>query len=187
MKDRRWQDRLERELISAGASPSEISGLMPLAAGLRKLGAAEHAGGTLRPRPRWWTGMLRPALLAASGAVFGMAIVMASQSVAPTSWLYPMQELSDQGAIMIHPEYRATVMMRRARQVNELVASSATSATIKATLASYDKEAASYKLMNHSNYAAFEYCQTNLKQAAAGASGSLRQAILGSLDSLDTT
>lgn len=125
--------------------------------------------------------------MASSGAVLGMALVIFSQSVAPTSWLYPVQELSDRGAIMIHPEYRATVMMRRARQVNELIGVAAAPATIKATLASYDSEAASYKAMAHANYAAFEYCQTNLRQAAAAAPGSVRQSILDSLDSLNTT
>lgn len=186
MKDR-WQDRLEQELLGAGAGPSEISGLMPLAAGLRKLGSAKAAGAAERKRSERWTGFLRPAMLASSGAMLGMALVIFSQSAAPTSWLYPVQKLSDRGAIMIHPEYRASVMMRRARQVNELVASDAAPAKIKATLNSYDDEAASYKAMAHANYAAFEYCQTNLRQAAAAAPGSVRQAILHSLDSLNTT
>jgi hypothetical protein len=182
-----WQSRLKRELAQAGAGPSEISGLMPLAAGLRKIGSAEPAGAAKRSRPKRWAGMLRPALPAASGAVLGMAVVIFSQSAAPTSWLYPVQRLSDRGAVMLHPEYRATVMMRRARQVNELVASGAPAASIRTTLASYDNEAASYKSMSHSNYAAFEYCQTNLRQAEAGASGSVRQSIRSSLDSLNTT
>lgn len=176
-----WQNKLRKELQAAGATPAEADELLPIAADLRRLRPARQRAQVF-PIP--WQRFVRPALFVLSGAVLGMAIIAWSQSALPTSWLYPVQKLSDAAAVAIHPQYRASVMMKRAEQVNELVAQHADSRAILATLADYSSEAAAYQSTSPGNYAAFEYCKTNLTQAATSASPSVRQAILGQLQQL---
>jgi hypothetical protein len=171
--------QLRKELRQAGAETPEIDGLVSMAGSLRLL--KEPAAG------RTWLGVLKPALVASSALVVGVMIVMLAQSAAPTSWLYPVQKLSDSVAIKAHPQYRATVMMRRAQQVNQLIASHASTRTILSTLDSYDSEASHYKSLPGASYATFDYCKANLEQAKTAAPASVRQAITNSLDSLDTT
>jgi hypothetical protein len=67
-------------------------------------------------------------------------------------------------------------MMRRAQQVQQLVAGHAGSPVVLATLADYRTEASAYKSTS-TNYAMFEYCKTSLRQAAAAAPNPERQAI----------
>lgn len=173
--------RLRRELRLAGADASEIDELTSVAMRLRLLKPAAKTRGKV------WPGALKPALMASSGLLLGVIVVMLAQSAAPTSWLYPVQKLSDAVAVKAHPGYRGTVMMRRAQQVNELVADHASPKVIMSTLDSYDAEAAGYKAMSGADYAAFDYCKTNLQQAAAAAPHSVRSAIDTSLESLNTT
>lgn len=168
--------QLRQELRQAGANASEADELTHIAASLGSLKATnEH---------KRWSMLLKPAVLASSALAVGLIIVMLAQSVTPTSWLYPVQKLSDAVAVKAHPGYRAAVMMRRAQQVNELVASHASSQVILSTLNSYSSEAAGYKASPNTNYAVFDYCKTNLEQAAAAAPYNVRQAIINSLDSL---
>lgn len=171
--------QLRKELHQAGAKSSEINGLLSVATSLKLL--KEPATG------QTWFRLLKPVLATASALVLGAIIVMLAQSATPTSWLYPVQKISDTAAIKAHPQYRATVMMRRAQQVNQLVADHASSRVILSTLASYDSQAAHYRNLPGASYAAFNYCKTNLEQAKTAASPNVRQAIVSSLDSLDTT
>ena len=78
-------------------------------------------------------------------------------------------------------------MMKRALQVNELVASHANPEKVLATLADYTEKASTYRSTPNADYAAFEYCKTNLQQAASTASPAVRQAIANSLQSLSST
>lgn len=170
--------QLKRELSQAGAKASEVDSLASIAGSLRLLKS--------RPKLKVWH-ILKPAVLATSSLALGALIVMLSQSVTPASWLYPVQKLSDAAAIEVHPGYRATVMMRRAQQVNQLVAGRASSGVILSTLDSYETEAKDYKSTPRSDYAAFDYCKANLRQAADSAPPDVRQAISDSLQELNNT
>jgi hypothetical protein len=182
MKDYKYR-QLEKELKDAGANQSELRQLLPIAASLGSLkNNSEKAGQTFRVLK-----FARPFGFVASGLVAGMFLVIVSQAALPTSWLYPVQKFSDAVAINLHSQYRATVMMKRAQQVNELVADHASSKRVLATLADYMGEASTYKSTPHANYAAFEYCKSNLQQAAVAAPINVRQAISSSLQSLGTT
>ena len=78
-------------------------------------------------------------------------------------------------------------MMKRAQQVNVLVSEHASSKQILAVLVDYTSEASAYRSIPHSNYAAFEFCKTNLQQAKLAASPTVKNAISKSLQSLETT
>jgi hypothetical protein len=184
MKDQK-QRQLRKELREAGASVAEIEELAPIASRLSLLkDSPAPAVDTKRTHTRWQR-MLKPIAFGVSGLALGMFLIIMSQSALPTSRLYPVQKFSDSVAVSFRPQYRANVMMKRAQQVNELVASHAGSEKVLATLADYTKEASVYKSAPHANYSAFEYCKTNLQQAASAASPTVRQAISSSLDSLE--
>lgn len=174
--------RLRRELRAAGADNAELDALLPVAAQLEELRDAP-----VMPSGRRWLQCIKPAAIALSGAAVGMFVVIFSQSVLPTSWLYPVQKLSDTVAVSIHPAYRAEVMMKRAEQVHVLVSQHADSGKVLATLADYTAQAGAYKATPGVNYAAFEYCESNLKQAAVTATPTEKDAISQSLDSLKST
>jgi hypothetical protein len=182
MKDHKQQ--LHKELLAAGASAAEIDELLPIASRLSIL-----KSGTTRDRQKAnrWVRTIRPMAFTFTGLALGMFLVIVSQTALPTSLLYPVQKFSDSIAIKVHPQFRANVMMKRAQQVNQLVSNHAASKQILATLADYSAEASSYKSSPHASYAAFEYCQTNLQQAASSASPTIKKAILSSLQSLEIT
>ncbi|HUY85057.1 MAG TPA: hypothetical protein VMU97_00915 [Candidatus Dormibacteraeota bacterium] len=184
MKDLKRQ--LRKELLAAGATAAEAKELQPIAAKLSLLKGRNAAAGN-RPKTNRWRAIVKPAVFVASGLVLGMFVIITSQAALPGSWLYPAQKFSDSVAISIHPQYRANVMMKRAQQVNQLVAQHASSERVLATLADYTAEASAYKDTPHANYAAFEYCKTNLRQAASAAPPDVRQAISISLQSLENT
>ena len=178
------QDQLMKELCQAGARPAEAAKLLPIASRLKLLADKQPAGVELRRAVPNRFRLLRPLTLGAAGLAVGVIIVVASQSVLPTSWLYPVQKLSDSVAVSIDPDYRATVMMKPAQQVNSLVAARSGSQKILGTLADYASQAKAYKSMPNTNYAAFEYCESNLRQAATAAPPNVRQAIETSLQLL---
>lgn len=177
---------LREELKAAGASAAEVAELAGIAGNLKRL---KTSSGSL-PKPtlhsqrtgRWKT-LIPLGLTSLAGLALGMAVVILSQTVLPGSRLYPIQKLSDKAAVSIDPVYRGIVMMKRAQEVKQLVARHADSNTVLATLADYKNEAAIYKSVP-ANYAAFEYCKSNLQQAAASAPNPERQAIDNTLLSL---
>jgi hypothetical protein len=180
MKD---QKQLRQELRAEGASDAELQALLPIATDLRQLRNGRVLAAASRPQralPRF----MQPVTYTVAGVVAGMFLVMVSQAVLPTSWLYPAQQLSDSVAIDLHPEYRATIMMKRAQQVNQLVAAHANSRVVLATLSSYTSIAGAYKSTPHADYSAFEFCESNLEQAAHHASPEVQRAITSSLQSL---
>jgi hypothetical protein len=186
MKDYKRQ-QLRKELLAAGASAAEVKELLPLASKLNLLKDNGPMTAKNSERTRRWLRIVKPAAFVASGLAAGMFVIIISQAALPTSWLFPVQKFSDHVAISIHPQFRANVMMKRAQQVNQLVASHANSKQVLATLADYSSEAAAYKSTAHANYAAFEYCKTNLQQAASAASPDVRRAISTSLQSIENT
>jgi len=88
--------------------------------------------------------------------------------------LYPAKKLSENVAVAVKPSYKATIMMRRSYEVQQLISHNTGEHKVLSTLADYQAAAASYKAHN---YPAFEYCKGNLKQAAVNANPSERQAI----------
>jgi hypothetical protein len=185
MKD--YKQQLHKELLAAGASATEVKELLTIASNLSLLKTSEAVVAKDNAKSIRWLRIIKPVAYTASGLVLGMFFVIVSQAALPNSTLYAVQKFSDSIAIDIHPQYRANVMMKRAQQVNELVARHADSKQVLATLADYTKEASIYKSTPHTNYAAFEYCKTNLQQAATAAPTDIRQAISSSLQALETT
>lgn len=179
--------QLRKELRQAGASDGEIKQLLPIAARFDLLKSNRTASHTKHSKSGLWLRLARPIAYATSGLAVGAFIVTLSQSALPTSSLYPVQKISDNIAVWAHPQYRATVMMKRAQQVNQLVATHASSKQVLAVLSDYTVEASAYKKLPHADYAAFEFCKTNLQQAAGNASPDVRQAISSSLESLENT
>jgi hypothetical protein len=113
--------------------------------------------------------------------LIGMTSVASAQTSLPGNWLYPVKRLSENTAVKFNPNYRATLMMRRADEVKQLIGAQADSKQVIATLAAYDVQAASYK---SKNYPAFAYCKSNLEQAAAQANPVEKQHIATTLASL---
>lgn len=181
------QANLRHELKLAGASGSEINELLPVASALKQLKTPNHTILNSNVHRRRWASWPKIATLggmsALCGLALGTAIVIVSQTVLPGSWLYPVQKLSDNVAVAMQPRYRGTIMMKRAQQVNQLVAEHANSRVVLSALTDYRIEAAAYKFKS-TNYAVFEYCRSNLQQAATMSTGRQRQAIIDSLLSL---
>lgn len=175
MKDQSTKN-LKHELRLAGASAKESNELALLASNLKRLKSPA-------PAHQSWTRLIPIGIGSLAGVAVGMALVILSQTVLPSSALYPVQRLSDSVAMKVDPNYKGTVMMKRAEQVQQLIADHAKSSLVLATLADYRTEASSYKSIA-SNYAAFEYCKNNLVQAAAIAPSSERQAINMTLSSI---
>jgi hypothetical protein len=179
--------QLQKELRDAGASSAEIDELVPLASHLRMMEHHFPVGSNAKKATVRWQRILKPALFGVSGLVVGMLLVILSQSVSPTNVLYPLQNLSDNVAIAINPNHRADIMMKRALQVNELVADHADQGKVIATLADYTSKASAYKSTPGADYAAFEYCKSNLQHAAsATTSPTIHRAITNSLQSLQS-
>lgn len=177
---------LREELKLAGATDSEIKGLLPLAANLKQL---KNSKGPLskaildRQDTSRGKILLPIGITSITGLVLGMALVILSQTTLPGSILYPIQKLSDSMAVSIDPDYRGIVMMKRAQEVKQLVADHASSSLVLATLSDYKIEASIYKSAS-TNYAAFKYCKSSLQQAATAAPNPERQAINNTLSSL---
>jgi len=170
--------QLRRELRSAGASAAESDELLTVASRLQALKTAQPAGHIVRSR---WA---RLAPLAATAVVFlvlGMGTVSYAQSSLPGTLLYPVKRISENAAVAMDPSYRATLMMRRAEEVNQLVAAHANTHTVQATLADYKVEASAYKTKD---YAALSYCKSALQQASAKATPHEQQMIASTLNSL---
>jgi len=181
------RNQLMKELQAVGASNAEIEDLLPIVSKLGQLSHGRTTATVEHASPSYWPRVFRPAAFTLLGLVLGVFLIVISQAALPTSMLYPAQKLSDSLAVRVDPQYRAIVMMKRAQQVNQLVAGHASSAQVIATLNDYTSEASVYRSSPHADYAAFEFCETSLRQAASAASPTVRKAIFASLQSLDTT
>lgn len=184
--NKRKLNMLSKELRQAGAGDAEATSLLLLAGQLRQLPAETSASGLPLFRLPRFPGRLAIAGLGGFfGLLIGASLVIFSQNSLPGGWLYPVKQLSEQAAVAVEPNYKATIMMHRAQEVQSLVARHETSQRVLATLVAYQQEAAAYK-SSTSNYSAFEYCKTSLQQAAAHANAQERQAIQATLASLQT-
>lgn len=183
---RSYRDQLTQELHMAGASDAEIRDLLPIASRLAQLQNLRSTATTNHASPSHWLRILKPATYILSGLALGVLLIVMSLAASPTSVLFPVQKLSDNIAVHANPNYRAIVMMKRAQQVNQLVRGHASTTQVLAVLNDYTSEANVYKDSSHADYAAFEFCESNLHQAALAASPAIRKAIFASLQSLDT-
>lgn len=165
------------ELRSAGAKASETIGLIEIASQLKQLKVASQQA----PQSRWRLATV--GLAAIAGILIGAGVMTYSQTSLPGSWAYPAKRLSENVAVAFDPNYRGTLMMRRSLEVEQLVNRRASPHTVLATLADYKTAASAYK---SSDYAAFEYCKSNLEQAATAAPTPERSAITNTLSSLQT-
>lgn len=177
--NKRQTDHLRHELRLAGASSAELPGLVNIANQFETLKSARRLPTPPRRMKTWRWG-----LISAASAFAIIAGVFVAQLVLPGNVLYPLQKTSDSLAITLHPSYRGTVMMRRARQVKELVADNAAKNTVMSALADYQSVAAGYR-HEPSSYAVFEYCKNNLRQAAEQAPPDESKAIKQTLATLD--
>jgi hypothetical protein len=175
------KSKLHEELKSAGASEQEINQLSEIADHLTALKDIHNS--SLQPRRTTWSRLIPIGLTSLTGLAIGMALVIFSQTVLPGSLLYPVQKLSDNIAMSVNSSYRGTVMMKRAQEVKQLIVNHASSGLVLATLSDYQTEASVYKSVS-ANYAAFEYCKSNLQQASDAAPKTERQAINNVLLSL---
>lgn len=172
---------LRDELRQAGASEHEARELDVLARKLRQLPltSIDRLYGF-----RWTKFLALSSILTSAGLALVLILVFTAQAALPGSALFPVQQFSDAAIVKIHPAYQEMVMMKRARQVKQLVQRRADTSSILAALADYKVAAQAYHAYGD-DYAAYDYCKTNLRQAVAEASGSTRQAINHVLASLD--
>lgn len=176
------QANLTQELLSAGATEREARELAQIASGLSRLKGTEPALAT-KPRP-WW----RPRLglwsflgTAVVGLAAGTAVFAIAQTSIPGNWLYPVKRASERITVMTQPDYRTTIMMRRAQEVKLLVAQKRSSRLVTTTLAEYETDVHGLKTKN---YAALNYCHACLQQAEAAATPAEKQQISAVLDHL---
>ncbi len=175
------QLKLKNELILEGASKAEVGKLVGLASSLTLL--KKPVAKLPRKLSIWPRTLIFTSSSFVVAVVLTQFVVVGSQTGLPGSRLYSVQKVSDSLAVSISPSYRGTVMMRRAQQVKQLVADNANPNLVTATLAEYQSEASAYKSQGY-NYEVFEYCKTNLEQAASIASGPELQALNNTLNSL---
>jgi hypothetical protein len=173
------------ELLAAGASRIEAKRLSVLAAELSGLGAQRQPIQRPRQTRRWR--YVPAAAIAVLCLLLSATLFEGAQAALPGSWLYPLQRVSDNVAIGIQPAYRGTLMMKRAQQVRWLAAKHAAAPAVLAVLADYTQAAAGYR-HSSDNYPVFEFCESNLRQAAAATpDASVQGAIKHSLAQLQNT
>jgi len=178
---------MRRELYTAGATTAEVDDLLLIADSLRLL---RHSNSVVERKNRSRRGIkmiVVPAAYVLIGIMVSTFIAVIAQVASPDSWLFPVQKASDNVAVMLHPQYREVIMMRRADQVRELAVNESSARAQLGALTSYMEVADEYKNQPHADYAAFRYCESQLSQAAKTATPQVRQAINRSLYSLDTT
>ena len=183
------ESTLEEELISAGATAAEAENLARLARRLpatRQLPLMQAPASLLEgKRIARRRGLVRissrVAMLVgsmATAAIVAAVVVVAAQGAMPGDALYSTKRASEAVALRIDPGFHDQMMMRRADEINQLVASGSNNNLIAATLASYDQS------VTHdpaASYAARDYCAGMLEHAAAHANPAMRSQILQSV------
>jgi hypothetical protein len=172
---------LRDELQTTGASGKEARELATLAGQFASLKDRRALLPDPTPNKSSWF-RLAPVLTTAFVFLFiGMAVVTTAQASIPGNVLYPVKQLSENTAAAIVPSYHATLMMRRADEVKQLVAKHASSKQVLATLADYSTQASAYKTKD---YAAYTYCKNSLEQAAANANAAEKPQIASTIASI---
>jgi hypothetical protein len=173
-------EELRHELRLAGATREEIRALIPIATQLQALPK------TIK---RHHTSVFRWPILAASSlvslAIIVFAMLLAMPAITPGNPFAAMQHGADNIAIAVHPNYRDTVMMKQADQINALVASHAATKTVLASLADYRTTVGAYTGRSP-HYGTVEYCRAELRKAANRASEPERNIITASLQNIQS-
>ncbi len=179
---------LESQLTQAGASPSEARALAGLSVSLRKLQGTEpqlasinRSRSLFRHAPGRRVTTAISSLAVVGTVAIGLAIASIAQTTYPGQLLYPVKRLTENVAVIIQPNYRGVLMMRRAQEVKQLVALHNNPRLINATLQSYKQDVAGFK---GGSYADFEYCESTLRQAEKMSSGAERLAIAETIASV---
>lgn len=176
----KFKNTLRAELVSAGARQAEADELVRMSDRLRRL-RDDVPKAVPAPRRSVRLRLIPLGAVAVLALLIGMSLVGVAQGSLPGSALYPVKRLSENTAVLMDPNYRATIMMRRADEVRQLIADGASSGRVTATLASYQTTAAAYK---GSNYPALQYCKTSLLRAEKNANPTEHQQIAGVLKTL---
>ena len=178
-------NKLTDELLSAGASEGEARELAQLALSLSHLNGTEPKLAGRAGKRVWWRAKLGlwPVLgTALVGLAAGTAVVAIAQTAIPGGPLYPVKRASERIAATVQPDYRTTIMMHRAQEVRILVAEGQNSRLVTAALADYKADMRGLKT---NNYAALDYCHSNLLQAEAIAPPAEKQQIATVLSELN--
>ena len=175
---------LSDELLSVGAGTDEARELsrLALALGELKYTRAEQtsAFSSLKKSRRVWLPAVTAGII---GAALGMILITLAQTSLPGAPLYPLKRASEGVAVSVQSNYRGTIMMRRAQEVQALVNQHANQELVLGTLADYRLDAQAYE-QTSAHYSLFEYCKSSLQQAEAQATASEREAIQQTLDTL---
>jgi hypothetical protein len=179
---------LETQLREAGASPDEAHTLAryghllhmlkdkePRVTHDMRLPLARQLGRRRRVTP------LIASLFTIGSLTIGLAVASIAQIAYPGNLLYPVKRLTENVAVIIQPNYRGTLMMRRAVEVKQLVTFHQNPKLINTTLQSYKTEASDYY---GGDYADYEYCESTLVQAEHLANGTERLAIAKTIASV---
>ena len=169
---------IRNELLAAGASEYdalELSMLATIVAQLEKKQSLKQLS-WLQFMFMFRKRSLAYGLSAITAAVF-IAVVgftVLAQSSLPGSKLYSVKIWSENSIAMVHPEFKKTMMMRRAQEVKDLIATHASSRLIIATLDDYHSDVRTYKIMDQR---VIDYCSNKLRSATPNASPEIKAAI----------
>jgi hypothetical protein len=177
--------KLYRELRLVGASKEEAMALESVASDLGQLkpayGIEKHTDlvGGRRYLPR----LMPMGVMALLGIVIGIGVMAMSQASIPGSVLYPVKRTSEHAAVMVNPDYKENVMMRRAQEISALTAQQAPEKLVMDSLEDYKLAAKAYGTPEY-DAAAFDYCRQYLQTAAGRTTGSEHEAITATIAGL---
>ena len=179
---------IRNELIEAGASRTEVNELALLASDLGKL-KGDHS--FVRPthiRHRITFRHKNPVFaftaLTACLLIVVVGIGLLAQRSLPGGRLYSVKQQSEDAIAVVDPGFQKTVMMRRAQEVNDLVALHASPDLILATLDDYQSDVWTYKI---SDAQVLHYCRAKLQAAAPNATPEVKDAISRTIGSFPLT
>lgn len=183
---------LEEELRAGGAGVTEARELADLAGRLPELRRLPlvatppglTVGRRFARRRLAWARSARMLAFASTAAVTVLVtggVIAAAQSAMPGTALYPVKLGTERVAVRLAPGMHDEIMMRRADEVNELVARHSRPAQVDAALASYEQ---AVEKDPSGSYAARDYCAGMLKTAAHEADPATSAKIMSSLSRL---
>jgi hypothetical protein len=178
---------LKQELMDEGASQTEASRLSELAQNLPKLRLLPSPSPSLAFRKRQLTRRLnwrrisvfvRYSATAMAAVLIGVVVTSGAQSALPGDPLYGLKLQSETLAAHFQPQMHDQIMMNRADEISQLVASHRNVRLIDATLNSYNL---AVELDPSGSYSARDYCASMLRSAAQHSDGATKAKIMESL------
>ena len=179
---------IRKELIDAGASRSEVNELALLASDIAKLKNDHSFVKPSHTRPR--TTLRHKRFVFALSAVIASFLIvivgigLITQRSLPGNKLYSVKQRSEDAFSVVDPNFQKTIIMRRAQEVNELVAANASPNLILDTLDDYQSDVWTY---NINDATVLNYCRSKLRMAALNASPEVKAAIYRTLGSFPIT